>query len=130
MLTYGQSGSGKTFTLFGSVSKDKFQNTVIQKGILSYFIDFVQESKVFQNVQVKMFQLYLDQLYNIIDTGIRPKIINIVNKFTNMGEGIKSVEYLNTNLFPSKTLDFFEKGKTEDGKTLRIFAKNVAEIIT
>jgi Chromosome segregation ATPases len=59
LLTYGQSGSGKTYTLFGSQPSTE--------GILGLVLNYMQSLGIFTDIMVQMYQLYMGDIYDIID---------------------------------------------------------------
>lgn len=67
MMTYGQTGSGKTYTLLGGQAN--------QLGILGLVIDHLRRDREkYQDINVRMFQLYMNKVYNIIEGPKSPKL--------------------------------------------------------
>jgi hypothetical protein len=68
LMTYGQSGSGKTFTLLGHVDRDG----KVTEGLLGCCCSYLQALSY--KISVKMFQLYTGSMYDIIDAPLQSLI--------------------------------------------------------
>jgi chromosome segregation ATPase len=104
-LAYGQSGSGKTFTLLGERNK----NNVFTKGLFSYVCSYLKVSDFVKDINVRMYQLYRGAYYDIYTT--QPgKVIENEESFdlTNKSNSIDRMTSKNISYFADTSMiDYF-----------------------
>ena len=146
-LSFGSSGSGKTYSLFSSI--DKFKNDPIEPGIVHYILNTLRERYI-KEVEMTSFQLYLGDIYKCDSINkkfiykyegvdkipveqipgvdyitVNKNTLESVNeyiKFNNSFNYINFIDYLKTN-FNSDSLD--KTNKTEFQNFMRDLAIKV-----
>lgn len=113
LLSYGQSGSGKTFTLLGERNES---TGILTKGLFSYVCEYLKVSDFVKEINVRMFQLYRGAFYDIY-TSMPSKVLTGEESF-NMDNKTNSIDRMS-----SRRLDSFEGTSVLDYFTVRRFQR-------
>lgn len=79
IFTYGQSGSGKTHTMYGSSLYDEVQKGIIPRSI-EYMFDFINDPKnegIKFQIKFSMLEIYKEMLYDLLNPEISSKDLKI-----------------------------------------------------
>lgn len=65
ILTYGQTSSGKTWTVDGSFNKDRSGGTEEQHGIMPRIVRRMYDSHAHDSIQISYYEIYCDKIYDL-----------------------------------------------------------------
>lgn len=115
LLSYGQSGSGKTYTLLGE--RDPKTNK-FTPGLFSYVCNYLNSSEIVEgpkqqkDINVRMYQLYRKQIYDIFSTPPKRKRVYVDEETFDLSArgsaDITNMAYKELSSFTEPLVDYFE----------------------